>query len=434
MAQDKYFHQAHFWSLSCQSNLFGMSKVKSQFNESFNVIVSSGKTGQITCIGFQRSESGCLKLKPISKELEAGDLSIPDGAELVCLDAFNQEEHGALVLGFCFTKEDGIDNNTVQWLNISNIIWTQLEPRADFSVAGLMQGLSSVEIDFGCIFLKHVLVKHNGMLVNLCLVSGDDSKVHVFMLEREDFGSTNKYSEVLCDNFFPELHNLSTCVTCLDILEFGDKRITAIGCDNGATVVCVVDLTTLNILQRWETKHDHPILVVKLYFDTIYKNSVVFKVCHLFASSVTTPSVVYRDVLKNGFKNVKTLPDSNCYDLVMCACVVDIDWDGERELLLGTNGHSLLAYKWCSDEKTKGNLNTGARDDEEKHDIWLPVEEYRLVYERKFAHSLMALEYADITGDGICELVILCTDGVRILQHNLEEGKTVLMERLGSIK
>ncbi|XP_071948526.1 KICSTOR complex protein kaptin-like isoform X2 [Antedon mediterranea] len=413
-----------------------MTKVKSQVDRSFKILVSSGKAGQITCIGFQRDET-TSSLKPISIELEAGDLSIPDGAELLSLDTFQLDD--ILLLGFCFTKEDTIDNNTIQWLNASNIISTQLEPGADFTVAGLMQGLSSVELDFNCLFLKHRLIKQNGMTVHLCLMSGDDSKVHLFTLEREDFGNTIKCCEVSCEIFFPEFKELESCVICLDFLEIGDKRISAIGCDNGSVLVFVVDLKSLHILESWKTRHDHPIIVVKLFSNMISPDSkAALEICHLLASSVTTTSVVYRNILQNGFTNVKSLYNSNSHDLVMCACVADIDWDGEPAIILGTNGHCLLAYKWYCEDKTTLTIQTsdspGQDAEEEEDDLWLPMEEYRLTYIRKFSHPLMGLEYVDMTGDGVCELVILCSDGVRILQHNLEKAKNEVMERLKKFK
>ena len=43
----------------------------------------------------------------------------------------------------------------------------------------------------------------------------------------------------------------------------------------------------------------------------------------------------YRDM---NFESMITLPDSDKYDCVVCACVADVDWDGVNELVLGTYG------------------------------------------------------------------------------------------------
>ena len=47
---------------------------------------------------------------------------------------------------------------------------------------------------------------------------------------------------------------------------------------------------------------------------------------------------MFRDVGKNGLSAVCLLPKSQVFDCVTCCCVVDLDMDGELELLLGTYG------------------------------------------------------------------------------------------------
>ena len=55
-----------------------------------------------------------------------------------------------------------------------------------------------------------------------------------------------------------------------------------------------------------------------------------------------------------------TLPESDDFDSVTCACIADVDWDGCDEIILGTYGQVRLSEKtvfanfllslisWCS--------------------------------------------------------------------------------------
>lgn len=40
-----------------------------------------------------------------------------------------------------------------------------------------------------------------------------------------------------------------------------------------------------------------------------------------------------------------TLPESDGFDSVTCACIADVDWDGCDEIILGTYGQVRLSEK-----------------------------------------------------------------------------------------
>lgn len=48
--------------------------------------------------------------------------------------------------------------------------------------------------------------------------------------------------------------------------------------------------------------------------------------------------------MENGFTEQLLLEDSDKYDCTLCACVADIDWDGENEILIGTYGQVSTSY------------------------------------------------------------------------------------------
>lgn len=57
-----------------------------------------------------------------------------------------------------------------------------------------------------------------------------------------------------------------------------------------------------------------------------------------FSSSLQLIFKLFRNVLEHGFTEQLLLEDSDKYDCTLCACVADIDWDGENEILIGTYG------------------------------------------------------------------------------------------------
>lgn len=54
--------------------------------------------------------------------------------------------------------------------------------------------------------------------------------------------------------------------------------------------------------------------------------------------TVTVDFVFIRDVLHKQLNDSLILPGSNAYDIPLCVCVMDVDFDGQNELLVGTYG------------------------------------------------------------------------------------------------
>lgn len=60
---------------------------------------------------------------------------------------------------------------------------------------------------------------------------------------------------------------------------------------------------------------------------------------------------ISRDVLKYDFKNRHCLHESTLYDVCLCSVIADVDFDGNKEIILGTYGevnfsffHSISSY------------------------------------------------------------------------------------------
>ena len=52
--------------------------------------------------------------------------------------------------------------------------------------------------------------------------------------------------------------------------------------------------------------------------------------------------VMYRGVEEKRLTDPLLLPESENYDCVMCGCTIDLDFDGENEVLIGTYGQVSL--------------------------------------------------------------------------------------------
>lgn len=66
---------------------------------------------------------------------------------------------------------------------------------------------------------------------------------------------------------------------------------------------------------------------------------------HLVVTCAIEQAIVYRSIETDGLSNSKTLPLSGNFDSVLCSHVMDVDWDGEKEILIGTYGRQVLIYK-----------------------------------------------------------------------------------------
>jgi hypothetical protein len=45
-----------------------------------------------------------------------------------------------------------------------------------------------------------------------------------------------------------------------------------------------------------------------------------------------------------------------------------------------------------------------------------------MLWEKAFPHSLQAMTYIDLTGDGLKELIVLTIKGLHVLQHDLQNA------------
>ncbi|XP_077993085.1 KICSTOR complex protein kaptin-like [Glandiceps talaboti] len=428
--------EAHFYCLPSQSNLYGLTSIT--FPDSQNKILVASLRGKIVCVEYQK-ERGVFR--PSAKEVHF--TYIPGDAEIIGIDAFSRSSPtNGLVVGITFIKDAG--NNPTQFLNI----YSPWEPGSEYNLESIAQGCFNMELDFIPYHLYHTDIFCNGSWETVFLVSGSDQQVHVF--KEDKLLAMHRFVEIPFEDFFPEFKDLPSNVVWIDVKNIGNKkRLTAVGCENGFLRISIQDQKDLKVVKFCSGQHDGVISCVKVfgchsneqtppYLPTSEENRNaehdLEEDYNVLITSAVEPTVVYRNIFENGLRQQYILKDSEKYDGVLCACLGDVDWDGNLEILLGTYGQELLVYKYIKAEKSP--TTTTASEEEVEYTAAAmatnEVEdgEYKLIWQRSFAHPVLAMQYIDVTNDGLKELVLVSMKGLHILQHDLEKAKDRCMERL----
>ncbi|XP_060072019.1 KICSTOR complex protein kaptin-like [Ylistrum balloti] len=370
---------AHFCSLPSQAALYGITATP-QTNvythakviepEGSNKLLVASLRGKIVSVEYQRNGN---KLKPSTKEVQF--TYIPGDAELVSLDvaARTSQQGNGLLIGITFLKqtqtEDG-EHTCMQYLNLYSFCQSDEDSHYVDSVA---QTCVTLELDFMPYQLIHTECVTEDGLETVFLLSGNDQKVHMY---REDHvAPVLRFKEEEIENYFPELCCPGSSVHWMDLVYIDNhkKRLTAQGQQNGQVFVSLVDVSNTEVLKGWEGVFDSPITCVKIFNpdnqvsfpeflrDIEGKDNSIQEdtpaMYNLLVMSSLEPTVVYRNILTNGLDNALYLPGSCCYDIPLCACVADIDFDGYNEILVGTYGQELLAYKLMQEDDQIPILN-----------------------------------------------------------------------------
>ncbi|KAK8763550.1 hypothetical protein V5799_033839 [Amblyomma americanum] len=377
-------NEAHFSGLPSQSNIYGMTTLN--IGDANKVLVSCLQRN-VFCIEYTRNKKNVLT--PSSREIHFTYL--PEGADVIAIDAFSKSvpDNLDIIIGIAFIRP-GENQLARHYLNI----YSQSEPGCG--------------LDLDRIARKHLFLP-------------------------KDIHQT--YSEIPIQSYFPEFADIPDIVLAMDLKykEGNGSRISAIGCESGFLQVAVTaqkNRGEIEIVSSWQVDLDSPISGLHLFEDrTIWplpdfvKNTAELSRCyesqglaqktHLLVCRALVPSFVYRDVLDRGLDQHAMLPRSDDFDSVVCGCVADIDMDGVNEVILGTYGQEVLVYKL--------ECRSAGR------------ESYELLWHQMVSHPILSIEYMDLTGDGVCELLVLSTKGLHILQHDLRETTSICIDRMEKI-
>ncbi|XP_037543951.1 KICSTOR complex protein kaptin [Nematolebias whitei] len=393
------FVEDSFSRFPSQSNIYGLCEAGEQ------QLLAATLKGKVVCFKYQELQH---KVRPVAKEVQF--TYIPVDAEIVSIDAFNKSSpKRGLVVGITFIKDSG--DKATPFLNI----YCDYEPGSEFNLESIAQSCLNLELQFTPFQLYHTEVHcPEGGSDTVFLLSGHDQRIHLYK-ENE---SLHQFEEQPVEKLFPELQQLPSNALWMDMLTIaGGRRLSAFGCQNGCVGLALVNQNGPEVLQSWRVQFDSPISTVLLFrlsckpTEPSGERSEDMEGYNLLITSTVEMAVVYRDIQNRGLSWSTCLSDSDQSDAVLCALVIDLDFNGQKKVLLGTYGQELLCYKF----QPSGCEKDG---------------EFQLQWRQSFKSPLLSIIYLDLTGDGLRELAVLTLKGLHILQHSLTCTADLVQTRL----
>ncbi|XP_074034569.1 KICSTOR complex protein kaptin [Leptinotarsa decemlineata] len=416
----EHFKDVHFFYTPSQGNIYTMTDIQ-LVNGSTKLLVASLKR-EIFCFDFQESSSGLLI--PTTKEVSF--TYIPNGAEIISIDAFNKSTNSnEFVIGITIIKNSNDSEGHLEtYLNIY-----AGEETEDFNIENIAQSCLNVELNFipYKLFHTYLVTFEDNAMVNkeiVFVLSGSDNQIHIFRENTTD----HTYKEIENKDHFPEFSKTPSPVVWIDIYYSDDfkERITSFACECGYVKLLKVDVVSNKLVYNFSTRFGNYISKVYIFpeFNSVtdysfekstflreldIKSRGTSKKLNLVVVNTILPAVIFHDVLEFGLSNYATLPRIDSTSVLSSCEVADIDFDGQKEILIGTSGEKIMMYK----KDKKGN--------------WC-LEELK-----KISAPVLGLKYIDITGDGVKDLVILSMRGVHVLQHDSSRLQTILDKKIQNL-
>jgi len=253
----------------------------------------------------------------------------------------------------------------------------------------------------------------------LFLLSGLDKKIHIFKKDTKC-----AYAELLeVDVLFPQLLNLTSSVLQITTYHAPPYSILIYGTQNGLLSLHVSELGKPE--RVYQVHLEGPISVVHPFqlktlrgddahpsVESIPSSNLRTEntLCLLVAGAVGY-ALVYSNIETCGLQEWEFLENSDTYDSVLCGIAADIDCDGFQEILIGTYGQELLAYKWCPPcgVATEREFPLSSQAQNSAHF-------FRLLWHRRYREPIYHITSYDLTGDGLCELAITTMNSCNIMQ------------------
>uniref|UniRef100_A0A8B9R926 Kaptin, actin binding protein n=1 Tax=Astyanax mexicanus TaxID=7994 RepID=A0A8B9R926_ASTMX len=392
------FAEDSFSRFPSQSNMYGLCQAGEQ------ELLAATLKGKVVCFRYQDLQH---KIRPVAKEVQF--TYIPVDAEIVSIDSFNKSSpNRGLVVGITFIKDSG--DKATPFLNI----YCDYEPGSEFNLESIARNFIQFFF-FYPLYLYCRLQFEEGQRETVFLLSGHDQRIHLY----KENASLHQFEEQPVEKFFPELSELPSNVLWMDVLSIDNcRRLTTFGCQNGCVGLALVNQRGPEIVSSWRLQQDSPISTVLLFPLKLPAHNTGLQAdevteYNLLVTSTIEMAVVYRNVEQNGMSKPVCLTDSDQCDAVLCALLIDLDFDGQQEVLLGTYGQDLLCYKFQQPNGTTEG-------------------QFQLMWRRSFKSPLLSVIYLDLTGDGLKELAILTIKGLHILQHSLTSTADLVLQRLAN--
>ncbi|GFN82308.1 kaptin-like [Plakobranchus ocellatus] len=359
-----YWTDAHFCGLRSQTNVYGLSKITS--HDGLTRLLAVSIDGHFITVEYQKSFDN--RLIPITREDEffmASGLHGPDTVEdleIVSVDMIYQDRNKRdIILAVTYLKlaPPFQEKAPSAYMNIYFLV-AQKDSHINLMDAGAMSQIQPIMLDYFPLKLMHYQVDMDQGQAETCFIlSGNDNKIHVYsqgknMLEFFE-------DQAMVENYFPEFLDVNGCVTQMEFKKLDStRRLTALGVQSGLVTLFLVNTVAHQILKKLETDMDSSITSIQLFSHQVTAPRPDFLVTpddspsenvssekhmdepvNMLITSAIDPAVVFCDVLESDLTKRHVLPLSNSQDVVLCSCIMDIDFDGENEILIGTYGQVL---------------------------------------------------------------------------------------------
>ncbi|KAF9310653.1 hypothetical protein BG003_008313 [Podila horticola] len=294
------------------------------------------------------------------------------------------------------------------------------------------------------------------------LVGGSDSCVHFYLQDESD----GVYSEKPIESYFSVLSSFPYCEYCvlsLTIKDYPTYRVVAAGTQNGTLNVGIIprDPVTLKLDRANAKSHTivlfAPITTLTIFTSRVQARNAPSQDCHapegihLLVTCAIEQVWVYSDIDTHGLLKRTDLAECSYHDSILAAHVMDADWDGHNELLIGTYGRQLMVFKGISSDQLpysnaayasshasnlhqQHHLHQHHNYSLEKSNHTEPHGNYGMTWNRRFASPVYGISSADLNDDGLEELIITTLNGVSFFVPDPVTAKRRLAQAIERMK
>ncbi|KAI9307950.1 hypothetical protein BJ944DRAFT_261134 [Cunninghamella echinulata] len=273
------------------------------------------------------------------------------------------------------------------------------------TLANIGNSSQIIQLNSAPMHLIHTSIQHNGESKQAFFLSSVDGIIHVYIQNQK----TKQFEEITTHHQFPLLQKISENRINILFMNFfkqsNGNQIICAGGQQGELFLAFYD-SDGNETKYHSIRTFNPITSVLIFQPRVTKLDNNGEICLLVTSAIEQASV-YRSIQTVGFSQNRILPQSTLYDSVLCSHAMDVDWDGEREIMIGTYGRQVLIYKQVA----------GTQD-------------YNVLWRRQFAYPIYRMTHFDLNCDGLDELLVTTMYGVHVFQPNMWKAKARLLQVL----
>ncbi|CAO3625427.1 unnamed protein product [Cunninghamella blakesleeana] len=340
----------------------------------------------------------CLNL-----DLQAGK------SEVISIDAveLRDNDETRIVVALALAQKTDTDNElsgvaySLQFYGHDKLA----KPYLEQTLANIGSSSQIIHLNSAPMHLLHSSIQYNGEKKQAFFLTSVDGIIHIYIQNKE----SKNFEEILTHHPFPLLQKISEHHINILFMNFfklpNGNQVICAGGQQGELFLGFYDKDG-NETKSYSIRTFNPITSVLIFQPRVTKLDSDGEICLLTTSAIEQASV-YRSIQINGFSQHRILPQSTLYDSVLCSHAMDVDWDGEREIMIGTYGRQVIIYKQVA----------GTQD-------------YNVLWRRQFAYPIYRITHFDLNCDGLDELLVTTMYGVHILQPNMWKAKARLLQVL----